>query len=209
VPWDFLPDSYDAVASVYEGRFSAELGGKPRDRELLHAFSGLVSDPVVEIGCGPGQIGLFVRQRGRHVIGVDLSNEMAKLANARLGAAVVADMRALPLAPGRVAGLVAFYSLIHLHRSELGTALSEFHRVLRPGGRVIMTAHEGHGDVELDEFLGVPVPFAATLFALDELVDASLAAGLVVTVAERRAPYSSESTFRLSVVAERPATPIR
>jgi SAM-dependent methyltransferase len=118
---------------------------------------------------------------------------------------MVADMRALPLASGRVGGLVAFYSVIHLRRSELASVLSEFHRVLTPGGLVIMSAHEGGGEVELDEFLDERVPFAATLFELEELVDAVHAAGLVVTLAERRAPYPSESsTFRLHVAAQRP-----
>jgi trans-aconitate methyltransferase len=48
-----------------------ELRAKPRDRELLAAFAPSVSGPVVEIGCGPGQIGAFVRQRGRKVFGLD------------------------------------------------------------------------------------------------------------------------------------------
>src|SRR3954451_7004191 len=82
-----------------------ELDGKPRDRELLAAFSKSVGDPVLEIGCGPGQIGAFVRERGRRVIGADLSTEMAGLARGRLDGALVADMRALPFASDLVAGI--------------------------------------------------------------------------------------------------------
>jgi hypothetical protein len=44
----------------------------------------------------------------------------------------------------------------------------------------------------------------ATLFELDELVEACRAAGLAVLLAERRAPYRSESTVRLYVEAARP-----
>ena len=199
-----MRSSYDQVASTYEARFLDELIGKPRDRELLDAFAAAVGDPVVEIGCGPGQIGVYVQQRGRRVIGADISPAMAKLSVGRLDAALVADMRSLPVASGVVAGLLAFYSLIHVRRAEVDLVLREFHRVLRPGGRVLFSAHEGQGEVERDEFLGETVPFAATFFELDELVAASRAVGLEVVVAERRAPYPSESgTFRLYVEAKR------
>jgi hypothetical protein len=156
VTWDALAESYDAVAETYEARFRDELDAKPRDRELLARFAEHERDPVVEVGCGPGHIGL--------------------------------------------------YSLIHVPRAGLSSVLAEFHRVLRPGGRIICSAHEGRGEVERDEFLDHSVPFVATLFELDELVAASRAAGLPVVLAERRAPYPSESsTFRLYLVAERPA----
>jgi SAM-dependent methyltransferase len=203
VSWDYLRSTYDAVAAKYQSRFLNELDDKPRDRELLESFARAVEDPVTEIGCGPGHIGAFVRRRrGRRVVGVDLSPEMAALASTRLDGALVADMRWLPFATDSLGGLLAFYSIIHVRRAELATVLREFHRVLRPGGHVLMSAHEGREEVELDTFLQEAVPFAATLFELDEIVDASRAAGLEVTVAERRAPYAHEgNTVRLYVEA--------
>jgi SAM-dependent methyltransferase len=197
--------SYDFVAAKYEERFRDELQRKPRDRELLESFSGSVGDPVVEIGCGPGQIGVFVRERGRRVVGLDLSHEMAKLASRRLDGAVTADMRALPLRTAAVAGILAFYSVIHLRRPELESVLRAFHRVLRPGGRIILSAHEGQGEVEVAEFLGEPAPVAATLFDLAELTKATRAAGFDVIRAERRKPYPSEGqTVRLYIEGRRP-----
>lgn len=205
VAWEHLRSSYDAVAREYESRFLDELRDKPHDRQLLAAFAETVIDPIVEVGCGPGQIGHFVRQQGRRVYGLDLSPEMTRRANGRLDGALAADMRSLPLAPERLGGLVAFYSLIHIRRPELGIVLQEFHRVLQPGGRVLFSAHEGHGLIEHDQFLDEEVPFVATLFELDELVDASRSAGLAVTRSERRMPYPSEhETVRLYVEAVRP-----
>jgi SAM-dependent methyltransferase len=202
--WDDMRASYDRVAGRYEARFLDELAGKPRDRELLDAFAASVGDPVVEVGCGPGQIGHYVRARGHHVVGADISFAMAERAVARIDAAVVADMRRLPLSAGAIGGLLAFYSLIHVRRSELDHVLREYARVLQRDGRLLLSAHEGRGEHEVDEFLGERVPFAATFFQLDELVAAVSTAGFEIVIAERRAPYANESeTFRLYIAAKR------
>jgi SAM-dependent methyltransferase len=202
--WAQLRASYDHTAGTYQARFLDELETKERDRELLRAFARRVTDPVADIGCGPGQVGAFVRLQGRRVLGVDLSSRMAALAGARLDGALVADLRRLPFASGQLGGVLAFYSLIHVRRFELAGSLAEFHRVLRPGGLALFSAHEGQGLVEVEEFLGERVPFVATLYDLDELVTATREAGFAVTLAERRAPYPPEHpTFRLYVQAER------
>jgi SAM-dependent methyltransferase len=132
---------------------------------------------------------------------VDISAAMAARARARLDGAVVADLRALPIASGAAAGLVAFYSVIHVPRADLAGALAEFRRVLRADGRVMFSAHEGEGEVVLDEFIGLPVPMIATLFALDELVAACDTVGLRVLHAERREHYEGEITTRPYVLA--------
>jgi SAM-dependent methyltransferase len=196
VAWDSLGSTYDVVD---------ELRHKPFDRELLAAFATSAGDPVAEIGCGPGHIGAFVAQWGRRVFGVDLSPHMARRARLRLDFTVAGDMRSLPLPDNCLGGLLAFYSVIHVRRDELAPVMAEFCRVLRPGGLVFFTAHEGQGELERDEWFDEPVPVVATLFDLDELVDASRGAGLEVTRAERRAPYPSElDTFRLYVQARKP-----
>jgi SAM-dependent methyltransferase len=199
--YEQVPGSYDAIAADYEARFLDELAGKPRDRELLDQFAAAVADPIVEIGCGPGQVGAFVRARGRRVVGVDLSGEMVSLARRRLDGAVRADMRALPLASDSAGGVLAFYSVIHLPRRDLLLALREFRRLLRPGGRLLFSAHEGEGEVVLDEFIGRSVPMIVTLFSLEELVAACAGAGLRVLQAAPREHYEGEITTRLYVVA--------
>ncbi|MET0326926.1 MAG: class I SAM-dependent methyltransferase [Ilumatobacteraceae bacterium] len=206
--WDHIRSSYDDVADAYEARFADELDRKPADRELLEHFAAVTTGPVVDLGCGPGHIGSFVRSRDEGpgpVIGLDLSGEMARRARRRLDAVVVADLRALPFADRSIGGIVALYSLIHVRRAELPRALGEVHRVLRPGGRVVLSAHEGTTETSVEDFLGRPAPVIATLFSLDELVTASADAALDVARAERRPPYPNEgTTTRLYIEARRP-----
>jgi hypothetical protein len=69
----------------------------------------------------------------------------------------------------------------------------------------LYSAHEGDGEIARDEFLDVPVTFSATLFQLDELVDAARSARLDVVRAERRPPVPTEAqTMRLYVEATKP-----
>jgi ubiquinone/menaquinone biosynthesis C-methylase UbiE len=202
--WDRIRSSYDRVARTYERTFRDELQDKPWDQQRIAAFCADVAGPVVDVGCGPGQVGAYARRVAPYVVGVDLSSQMARLAARRLDAAVVGDLRRLPLADQSVGGVLAFYAVIHLRRPELGAAFREFRRVLEPRGRVLVSAHEGEGELTSDEFLGEPVPFVATLFRLDELSAAVEAAGLDVVHADRRPPYPAEHpTVRLYVEAVR------
>lgn len=205
--YDTVATAYDTVATAYEATFLDELDTKPEDQVALRRLASGTAGPVADVGCGPGQIGRFLRDLGRPVIGLDISAAMATLAAARLDGAMAADARHLPLGDASLGGVVAFYSLIHLRRAEFGPALGELHRVLRPGGRVLLAMHAGSGHIEQDEFLGHAVPFAATLYGLDELTGALGGRGFRVTASRLRAPYPSEHpTDRLYVEAERPAS---
>lgn len=198
--------AYDVVAADYDERFRDELDTKPRDRELLDDLATRGSGVVLDVGSGPGHIGAYIRSLGRPVVALDVSPAMARTAAQQLDAAVVADMARLPVGTAAVADLVAFYSVIHLPRPDLAAVLSEFARVLEPGGRALVSAREGTEDVAVDEFLGHRVDLSATFFTLDEMVAASVDAGLVVVSAERRAPYATEgSTNRLYLELRRAA----
>jgi len=83
--------------------------------------------------------------------------------------------------------------------------MREFLRILAPGGRMLMSVHEGEGDVEVHDFLGHEVDLSASFFRLEELEDAASAAGFAAATSERRQPYENEgSTVRLYIEAVAP-----
>jgi SAM-dependent methyltransferase len=150
-----LQRSYDAVAGEYAEHLYDELGGKPLDRELLARFAGETRGrgKVCDLGCGPGQIARFLADHGADAFGLDLSVEMLREA-ARLSpdvAFVQGDMLSLPFAEGALAGVAAFYSIVHVSGERLAAALAEMRRVLAPGGLALVAFHVGDEVIHRDE----------------------------------------------------------
>jgi SAM-dependent methyltransferase len=168
--------AYGAVAQEYAEAFASDLNRLPVDREALDAFvAGLEkSGRVLDVGCGPGQVGRYLADRGSQVFGIDLATPMIRLAASQSGLwAVCGDMRSLPFASGSFSGAVAFYSIQHLRRDELGGALAELRRVLAPEGLLLIATHLGEGEVFVDEFLGHQIDsVGGTLYEADNLLEA-------------------------------------
>jgi SAM-dependent methyltransferase len=185
--------TYDDLAEAYAAHLADELTHKPLDRSLLDRFAGEVrgAGPVIEIGCGPGHVACYLHDRGVDVTGVDLSPAMVAEA-ARLHPAIAfrtGDMRALDVADGTLAGVVAFYAIVHLAPEDLPALFREVRRVLRPGGRLLVAFHVGDEVVRPGELWGIPVTLA-WIFHRTEVVARSMAeAGLTQVEIVERDPY--------------------
>ena len=64
--------SYDRIADEYARQIYGELAGKPLDRAILDRFAERLRGRgvVCDMGCGPGQIGRYLADRGLRVVGV-------------------------------------------------------------------------------------------------------------------------------------------
>jgi ubiquinone/menaquinone biosynthesis C-methylase UbiE len=112
----------------------------PVDRAVLGAFADQVraigGGQVADIGCGPGKMTAYLDRVGLHGSGIDLSPEMLAVARRNDPGLRFSEgsMLALDLPDAGLAGVVAWYSVIHLPPARLPSAFSEFYRVLTPGG---------------------------------------------------------------------------
>ena len=191
-----LAGTYDRVARPYGEQFFHELDRKPFDRELLDRFAARVRGRgrVCDVGCGPGHVGRYLVERGVDAFGLDLSSGMVALARDLNPAMRFAqgDMHALPLSDASLAGIVAFYSLIHLERGSAVGVLTELTRVLMPGGLLLLAFHGGEGEVHADDWFGRGVSIDATLYQPTEMATHMNRAGLDVEAITTRAPYEFE-----------------
>jgi ubiquinone/menaquinone biosynthesis C-methylase UbiE len=202
--WADPATTYDKVASAYAATFLRELDHKPFDRKILTRFSAATrrgsqgGHPVCDLGCGPGHIGAFLAANGVEAVGIDLSAGM--VAQARLSYPALSfsqgNMTALDLPDNTFTGIVCFYALIHVPRSQVVTALSEMARVLVRGGALLVAVHGGRGTLHADEMVGQPADLDVTLFSLVELSELIAQAGFAITEAHERAPYEVEHPTR-------------
>jgi ubiquinone/menaquinone biosynthesis C-methylase UbiE len=190
---DYIRACYDTVAREYAERFAGELAHKPLDRELLERFASLVHGrgKVYDLGCGPGQTTAFLHGRGVEVCGVDLAPALLREAGQRHpGVAFVqGDMLALACPDASLAGVIAFYSILHFSPPDRRRALAEMHRVLQPGGLLLLAFHLGEGSIHVEEFLGHAVVLHFMLFTAQGVTDELVQARFEVVEAIERDPY--------------------
>lgn len=145
-------EGYDRVAIEYAEIVRDELDGLPLDRAVLAAFAEYVrtASPglVAELGCGPGRVTAHLRDLGLDVFGLDLSPKMIDLAREAYPDLrfEVGSMDALDLADGELQGVVSWYSVIHAPPTVVRSYLTEFHRVIAPGGHLLIAFFESEGD---------------------------------------------------------------
>lgn len=190
---DHIRACYDAVAREYANRFADELTHKPLDRELLSRFASEVRGrgKVYDLGCGPGRTTAFLHAEGLQVQGLDLSADLLREARQRHPDVEFeqGDMLALPLADTSLAGIVAFYAIVHLGPAVLRRVLEEMYRVLQPGGRLLLAFHIGEGSIHVDEFLGHSVSLDFFLFKPEDVANELIPVGFEAVEVIERDPY--------------------
>lgn len=134
----------------------AELFGA---RAGLAGLLALLGDELVvgDLGCGVGSVAAELAPHVGRVIAVDESKAMLTAARRRLSGHANVELRAgeledLPVADGELDAAVL--SLVLHYVPEPSQALAEAHRVLRPGGRVLVVDMMEHGRAEYREQMG-------------------------------------------------------
>lgn len=116
-----------------------------RRRALVHeAIAASAGERILDVGCGPGFYVAELLERvgpGGHVAGVDTSEPMLAMASRRVEGRENVELRvapatALPFEPGSFDGAVSVQVLEYV--DDVPRALAELHRVLRPGGRLVV-----------------------------------------------------------------------
>jgi len=202
--------AYDAAAAAYSDALLDELIEKPFDIWLLERIAAMADGPIMDLGCGPGQIAAFLADTGAEVHGLDASPAMVEQARTNFADLDFAVGRFHQLLRPRDAAawgaIVAWYAFVHLAPSELAPTVRTVGATLRPGGVFALAVHVGGRIVHAESLFGVPVDLDFVKHDQEQVLAAVAAAGLEVAEWYVRSPVPTEAqTERLYIVARRPA----
>lgn len=196
-----VQSTYDVLAEEYARRIYDELRNKPLDCQLLDRFARSVREQglVCDLGCGPGQVARYLKDRGVRVCGMDLSEGSLACAR-RLNPGIEfeqGDMRSLPVADNSWAGITAFYAIVNLQRPEVQKAICEMQRVLRAGGRLLLSFHIGEDQTYQEENIwDCGVELETTLFRVSTIARYIRDAGFTIDEIVERDPYAPEVEYQ-------------
>ena len=203
--------SYDAFAADYAEHIHGWLATKPLDRGFLAGFAELVlaggGGPVADVGCGTGQVTGHLHALGLDVAGIDLSPGMLAVARRTHPELRFTEgsMTALDIPDGTLAGLSACYSTIHVPDAQLPGVFAEFHRVVAPGGHVLLAFQVGDVPKHYAEAFGHTVALDFHRRRPGDVAGLLAQAGLPVIARLLREPDASESTPQAYLIATRAA----
>jgi SAM-dependent methyltransferase len=134
--------AYDAIADGYSAENDSSLLNEFYNRPAIRSLLGDVAGRhVLDAGCGSGPTLVDLVDGGATVVGIDASQPMLDIAGDRLGADV--DLRVAELGDPLPFGDAVFDDVVcslALHYLEDWRGpLEEFQRVLKPGGRLILS----------------------------------------------------------------------
>jgi SAM-dependent methyltransferase len=139
------------VKAYYEDVWADAPDGPPwawKWRSGLLSAEARAGERVLDLGCGAGHFLSLLRGVGADPVGVDLSERALVRARAREPSAETHLLGAdgsIPLAHGSID--LVWCSEVIEHVADVGGLLAEIRRVLRPGGRLLLTT-PFHGRVK-------------------------------------------------------------
>ena len=135
-----IADRYDLITVLLS--FGLDARWKKRAVGLANVHHGT---RALDLACGTGDIAFALNDGGASVIGLDVTHRMLVLAGEKRRRArsslaggpafVTGDMMALPFPDGSFDLVTTGYGLRNV--PDIGGALEEIHRVLKPGGRML------------------------------------------------------------------------
>lgn len=172
---------------------------------LLVSWPGAL---VCDAGCGPcGHVARYLRDRGIDAFGVDISPACVDIARRRHPGIPfdVMDISHLELPDRSLDGFVSFYSIIHTPKRLIPGLFQEFWRVLKPGGRLLLTVKGGEGEGYIESLLDLPARVWFSNFNEGEIRQYCVEAGFLPVHLETRMPYKFEiSVPRIYMEAQKP-----
>lgn len=142
-------EHWGQTASTYDAEYRSTVG-EAFENEIRSWLARQFTDgdQVLELGCGTGIFSAMIVERIKHLTATDSSPEMLERARQRLAGSDNVEIRTEDACRTSFAddsfSAVLAVNLLH-HVDAPATVARECHRVLTPGGRLVVIDCAGHG----------------------------------------------------------------
>jgi 2-polyprenyl-3-methyl-5-hydroxy-6-metoxy-1,4-benzoquinol methylase len=200
---------HDRIAEVYEGTVGSR-EFQQVSRRRIHWMCAQVGGPdVLDVGCSQGIASILLAREGHRVVGIDREHEAIRAARERLDQeeAQVRERVEFRVGEGRAVGFAdGSFDAVLLgevleHQLDPGKLLDEARRVLRPGGRIVITTPYGihpYPDHKEPLYLSALLERLSSKLSIAEIALVDRYAGVVAERSKDRAPRVWRRALRVA-----------
>lgn len=165
--------AYTARAAEYADVLGSMTAVHPSDRQIIETWAARMEGDLLDAGCGPGHWTSHLNQLGHSVRGIDIVPSFVSHARSTYpdSSFVLGSIDQIDAADESLAGVLSWFSTIHHAPDAISTPLSEFARVLRPGGQLAIGFFSGKEIEPFDH--AITRAFRWPAEALTRLLDAA------------------------------------
>lgn len=173
---DVVRAGYDALGETYAAERSPDGIELALLQRLVEGTGSAAT--VLDAGCGPGPA-LAALPGDVRAVGIDFSTEQLALAADRAPDAdlITGELAALPFGDNRFDGVVSLGALMHVPNADQSAVLDEFARVLRAGGRVLVSDGGAEWAGENPNWLDAGVRMSWEITGIDAVAEGLAARG--------------------------------
>lgn len=133
--------AYNLIAEEFDKRYCQKIYFKEQlDYFLSYLKPGSL---ILDAGCGSGHVDSYLVKKGHKVVGIDISEEMIKLAKKRvIGEFFVMDIRDIKF-KSKFDAVLSLFSLFHVDDKEFINSIKIFSKNLKKGGFLFLGLPEG------------------------------------------------------------------
>jgi 2-polyprenyl-3-methyl-5-hydroxy-6-metoxy-1,4-benzoquinol methylase len=190
---------HNRIAEVYEGTVGSREFERVSRRRIHWMCSRVAGSDVLDIGCSQGIASILLAREGHQVVGIDREHEAIRAARDRLDEEEPDVRRRVEfrVGEGRAVGFPdASFDAVLLgevleHQLDPWKLLKEARRVLRPGGRIVITTPYGvhpYPDHKEPLYLSALLERLSSKLSIAEIALVDRYAAIVAERSKERAP---------------------
>jgi len=143
---------YEEIAEDYDQWKEFKIVTQAEEKVLLSLMGDAGAQQILDVGCGTGRYAKRFEDLGAHIVGIDVSIKMIRIAKTKtkMTSYIVADASHLPFKDNIFH--IVLSALVLNHIKNLSLFLTEMLRTCRKGGELIMSSVWREGFQEVKEF---------------------------------------------------------